>query len=286
MSLYPPDGLEAMKQRIISRASLPQLLVVAACLGMAGCATVSTDGRSRIIDMPLASTHADISFTVTTGSRWSEACKEKAGCTTQADADAATRFALQVEQVAAVLQKGAETLYPDLAQRVPDLVDSRFDVYIVDGDQPGSASSANGRIALNAALGVRQPYDDWVAFVIAREMGHVIARHHEENSAAGLATSVIMNVLLPGSSLLKTLISAGGSEIAAKSQRDVQALEADAIALELLQAAGFRLRDISLALRIEPALLDEGPWSTSFRESSINVLAALRRSAFAVAALR
>jgi len=97
---------------------------------------------------------------------------------------------------------------------------------------------------------------------------------------------VIMNILIPGSSLLKTLISAGGSEIAAKSQRDVQALEADAIALELLQAAGFRLRDISLALRIEPPLLDEGSWSKSFRESSGNVLAALRLAEFSVAALR
>jgi hypothetical protein len=286
MSLYPSGGLEAMTKRIMSRAGIPQLLVAAACVGMAGCATVSTDGRARIVDLPLASTHADISFTVTTGSRWSDACKEKPDCPLQADKDAATRFALQVEQVAVALQKGAVSLYPDLAQRVPDLVDGRFDVYIVEGNQPGSASSANGRIALNAALGVRQPYDDWMAFVIAREMGHVIARHHEENSAAGIATSVIMNILIPGSSLLKTLISAGGSEIAAKSQRDVQALEADAIALELLQAAGFRLRDISLALRIEPPLLDEGSWSSSFRESAGNVLAALRRSEFAVAALR
>jgi|APLak6261671648_1056085.scaffolds.fasta_scaffold01356_2 hypothetical protein len=286
MSLYPPDGLEAMTTWIMSRAGIPQLLAVVACLGMAGCATVSTDGRARIVDMPLASTHADISFSVTTGSRWSDTCKDKPGCPLQAEEDAATRFGLQVEQVAAVLQKGAVSLYPDLAQRVPDLVDGRFDVYIVEGNQPGSASSANGRIALNAALGVRQPYDDWVAFVIAREMGHVIARHHEENSAAGIATSVIMNILIPGSSLLKTLISAGGSEIAAKSQRDVQALEADAIALELLQAAGFRLRDISLALRIEPPSLDDGSWSKSFRESSDNVLAALRRAEFAVAAMR
>ena len=196
------------------------------------------------------------------------------------------RFPLQVERIAGVLQKGAESLYPDLAQRVPDLVDGRFDVYIVEGDQPGSASSANGRIALNAALGARQPYDDWMAFVIAREMGHVIARHHEENSAAGIATSVIMNVLIPGSSLLKALISAGGSEIAAKSQRGVQALEADAIAFELLQAAGFRLRNIYLTLLIEPALLDDGSWSEGLRVSSGRLLAEVRRSEFSVATAR
>ena len=196
------------------------------------------------------------------------------------------RFPLQVERIAGVLQKGAESLYPDLAQRVPELADSRFDVYIVEGDQPGSASSANGRIALNAALGARQPYDDWMAFVIAREMGHVIARHHEENSAAGIATSVIMNVLIPGSSLLKALISAGGSEIAAKSQRGVQALEADAIAFELLQAAGFRLRNIYLTLLIEPALLDDGSWSEGLRVSSGRLLAEVRRSEFSVATAR
>ena len=286
MSLYLPDDLEAMKKRIMSRAGIPQLLVVVACLVMGGCATVSTEGRARIADLPLASTHADIAFTMTTGSRRSAACEETAACPTQAERDAAVGFALQVERVAGVLQKGAESLYPDLAQRVPELVDRRFDVYIVDGDQPGSASSTNGRIALNAALGARQRYDDWVAFVIAREMGHVIAHHHEENSSASIATSVIMNVLIPGSSLLKTLISAGGSGIAAKSQREAQALEADAIALELLQAAGFRMRDVYLALRIEPALLDDGSWSKSFRDSSANLLAAFRRSEFAVAAAR
>jgi Zn-dependent protease with chaperone function len=58
----------------------------------------------------------------------------------------------------------------------------------VTGDEAGSASSANGRIALNAALGKLAPYDEWLAFVIARKMGHVIARHHEENSAASMAT--------------------------------------------------------------------------------------------------
>lgn len=217
----------------MSRARLPRLLVAAvACLGIAGCATVQTEGRARMIDMPLASTHADIAFTMTTGSRHSAGCDGSVNCPAAADTEAAARFAVQVRRVAGSLQTGARHLYPDLAQRVPGLVDSRFDVYVVDGDELGSVSSANGRIALNAAFGVRLPYDDWMAFVIAREMGHVIARHHEENSAAGIATSVIMNILIPGSSLLKTLMSAGGSEIAAQSKRDVQGMEADAIAYQ------------------------------------------------------
>lgn len=262
------------------------MLVAAACLGMAGCASNPSDERSRMLDMPLASTHADITFTMTSGARQSVVCDPGEACRSEVDGDGAIRFGLQVERVAGVLQAGAQRLYPDLALRVPGLVDSRFDVYVVAGEEPGSDSSANGRIALNAALGARRPYDDWLAFVIAREMGHVIARHHEENSSAGIATSVIMNILIPGSGLLKGLISAGGSGIAAKSQRDVQAREADAIALELLEAAGFHLRDIYLTLIIEPLSLGDSAWSRRFRTSSELLLAQVRRSEFAFAVVK
>ena len=186
------------------------------------------------------------------------------------------RFNRQVQRVADALQTGVQRLYPDLAERVPGLVDSRFDVYIVDGNDPGSASSTNGRIALNASLGTWMPYDDWLAFVIAREMGHVIARHHDENSTASIATSVIMNIVIPGSGLLKSAMSFGGSGIAAASKRDVQALEADAIARSLLTASGFSLREVSLSLLVAPSLGDDGQWSASLRRSSDNLLAELR----------
>jgi hypothetical protein len=86
--------------------------------------------------------------------------------------------------------------------------------------------------------------------------------------------------------LLKSLLSAGGSGIAAGSQRDVQAHEADAIALELLKASGFRLRDLYLTLLIDPVVLDNGAWSKIFKASSDQLLAEFRRSEFAVAAVR
>lgn len=240
--------------------------------------------RVRMIDLPLASLHSDIGFTMSAGSRLDSGCKEAGDCRARAEPDAALRFSLQVEQVAAALQSGAREAYPDLAQRVPGLLDNRFDVYVVVGDEPGSASSANGRIALNSALGQLAPYDEWLAFVIAREMGHVIARHHEENSAASIATSLILNLLLPGSSLLKSAISAGGAGIAASSKRVVQAPEADAIALELLAASGFQLEDVALALRTGVVPAGDAVWPQSFRTSSSNLLAEARRAAAEVAA--
>lgn len=241
-----------------------------AYLGLAGCATAPADNRSRMVGIPLAATHANIGFAMTTGTRPRVACGEAMPCPMQTDNDAAARFVMQVERVAGALQTGLPGLHPDLAQRVPELTGKRFEVYVVEDDEPGSASSADGRIALNSALGVGQPYDDWLAFVIAREMGHVIARHHEENSAASIVTSVIMNLIIPGSSLLKSALSAGGSKMAAISKREVQAAEADAIALDLLNAAGFRQQDVSLSLRIAPAISDDSQWSRSFRTSAGN----------------
>ncbi len=266
--------------------SAPLLVIATALFGMAGCATVPADERARMVDLPLASTHADLSFSISTGSRQSAKCDGDAACLALANSEPVLRFAQQVQRVAGALQTGVQSLYPNLDQQVPGLLGKGFDVYVVDGEEPGSASSANGRIALNASLGTAQPYDEWLAFVIAREMGHVIARHHEENSAASLTTSLILNIILPGSGWLKSAISAGGSGIAAKSKQDVQALEADAIALKLLMASGFRLGDVSLALRAAPLQSDEGLWSRNFKNSTESLLAEIRRQKYAVASLR
>jgi hypothetical protein len=256
------------------------IVVAAASVGMAGCATAPVGDRERTAGLPLAAAHSDISFMLTTGSRQRAACAEKSACANRGDAVASTLtpFAAQVQRVADVLQYGARDLYPDLAQRIPGLANSGFDVYVVARDEPGSVSSASGRIALNAALGVLQPYDDWLAFVIAREMGHVIARHHEENSSVSIAASVVLNILIPGSGLLKSAASAIGSELAVSSKRDQQAREADAIAVNVLQAAGYRLHDVALSLAIAPAGLDGGSWSQGFRKSSDKLIAGLRNS--------
>jgi len=270
---------------MIALARRPCFFVAAACLGMAGCASGPTGERARIVEIPLVSAYSDIAFTVTSGARQGASCIDDSACPSDAPSASAVRFARQVQRIAAVLQSGAQQLYPDLALRVPGLIDSRFDVYVVEGDEAGSASSANGRIALNAALGTWQPFDEWVAFVIAREMGHVIARHHAENSAASIAMSVILNLILPGSGLLKSAVSAGGSGMAAASKRDVQALEADAIALSLLKAGGFGLHEVSLSLLIAPVAPEQSTWSKDFRRSSDDLLAEVRKAELAIASV-
>lgn len=280
-----PDGLKwHAGLPIMSPAQVKVVLVAAACLGIASCMTVPAEDRARLFDSPLVSAHSEIAFAITTGSRQGERCGAEASCPTPAEAAAAMSFARQVQRVSDALQVGARYLYPDLQRRAPGLVAGRFEVYVVDGEEPGSASSANGKIALNAGFAAWQPYDDWLAFVIAREMGHVIGRHHEENSVASIAASVLLNVFIPGSSFMKSAISAGGAGIAARSKAGVQARAADTIALSLLKAAGFRLRNVSIALLTAPVVLDGGEWSNNFRASSDYLLAEARRTEFAVAA--
>ena len=256
------------------RRRFPQLLVVVAYVGMLYCTSAQADDRTRVVTLPLASTYSDIVFSITTGERQGGNCKQDGDCANSSKGDAVGRFALQVTRVAAILQEEAMHLYPGLAERLPGESENRFDVYVVEDTEPSSTSSANGRIALSTALGAWQPYDDWLAFVIAREMGHVIANHHEENSSAGIVTSVIMNLLIPGSSLLKSALSAGGSRVASKSQQSVQIQEADAIALRLLSGAGYRLRDVSLSLTVAPTMQGNDQWSRDFRTSSANLVAA------------
>ncbi|MBI2278088.1 MAG: M48 family metalloprotease [Dechloromonas sp.] len=248
--------------------------MVAILISMAGCTTAPFGERTRIIDVPLAAAQSDIEFSITSGSRADLLCSEDSACASEAEGGGLRLFVLDVERIARALQKEALLRYPDLAWCSPRTDGGCFDVYIVEGDAPGSSSSANGRIALSAGLGQWRSHEGVLAFVIAREMGHVVARHHKERSSISIVTSVLLNLLLPGSGLLKSLISTGGGRLMAVSNRDTQAKEADAIAFNLLKGAGFRLRDVSKSLLAMSGAVDETLWARDFGRSSNRLVAA------------
>lgn len=248
----------------------PALYVMASCLGLAGCAGNSPKTPRQLVDMPVASAYADATFTLNTYS-WRSVCTE--GDEQCLSGPVRERFTGQIRRVAGHLQKGAWKLYPDLAAQIPNVADGRFEIYAVEADGPGSASTADGRVALNSGLAHEAPDDAWLAFVIAREMGHVIARHPEENSVLGLLASLALNIVIPGSGLVKTAISAAGSTLAANSKQTVQAREADAIALRLLKVSGYPLRDVARSLQNAPPLPEDRSWARRFRKSSDSLLA-------------
>lgn len=247
--------------------------VVTGCLVAAGCTSVPTDRPRQLVDLPLASAYADAAFTLGNVS-WRELWCADGDC----QAAAEDRFEDQAKRVAERLQDGARTLYPDLGRRLPNVAAGRFEVFVVAADDAGSASTADGRIALNSALANGEPDDPWTAFVIAREMGHVIARHPEQKSLLSMATSAILNLVVPGSGLLKSAISAIGSVLAAHGKHQSQAGEADAIALRLLAASGFPLRDVARSLQGARPLPDDNRWTRSFAQSSAHLLAEARQA--------
>jgi len=214
----------------------------------------------------IAAMHANLKFSVLSAPR---------AANSEVD-DKALMLERQIQRVAAPLETAARGLFPAVMQRI-----GAFEPYVARAEQIETRSSATGKIAINRGLERLVPTDDWMAFVLAREMGHVLAGHHESNSTASIVTSVIMNLLLPGSSLIKSAISAAGSEIAASSNAPQQVREADEIAIRLLETAGYDLRAVALSLATGPsaAQMGEGTWSDKLGESSAQLIAKARPAA-------
>ncbi len=208
----------------------------------------------------LVAMHSDLKFSLATAAR------KVNDATTAA-------FEQQLRRISDGLSAASALLYPDAASRI-----GRFDVFIADSLQASASSSATGRIALSSGIWNMKPTDDWLALVVAREMGHVLAGHHDNNSTASLVTSVLMNLVLPGSGLIKSAISFAGSQVAATAGRERQIGEADEIAFKLLEATGYTPKSLALNLALGPsdAQLGASAWAEAFSTSSKALIARVR----------
>jgi len=161
-------------------------------------------------------------------------------------------FDQRVAQAGARLSEAAYRSHPDLAARVP-----AFEFLVADKADAGTASSAAGEIVILRPVGALALSDEALAFVMAREMGHVIGRHHEENTGFSLMTSIVTTLLAPAINVAKLLasVSSGatavsasaaltagsfaGSRMLIESYRPRQREEADEIALALMRELGY-----------------------------------------------
>lgn len=178
---------------------------------------------------------------------------------------ASAPFQEQVRRISAGLQSAARGLYPEQVKHI-----GAFDVYVGNSQDLSTMSSGTGKISINAGFAKLNPTDDWMAFVIAREMGHVVAGHHDNNAGASIVVSILMNFIVPGSGLIKSAISFAGSQFAAESGRDKQTKEADEVAIKLLEAAGYTKKSVVLNLRLNPLgeEVSGTSWAGAFRASS------------------
>lgn len=249
------------------------IFLVAMQIALAACTTTPIGERARIIEIPLAAVQSDVEFVIAKTSQPYLACAEDLSCLNKLRPMADETFEQEVARIAGMLQLAALKLYPDLGWCTAKATGGCFAVQVVADDAPGSSSSASGRIALNGGLERWQAHEEVLAFVIGREMGHVIARHHQERSSVSMVTSALLNLVIPGSGLLKSLLCTAGAQLAAASNRKVQAMEADAIASRLLKGAGYRLREVSSSLLVAPPLVDENTWSKGFGRSAMALIA-------------
>lgn len=260
------------------------IFLVAMQIALAACTTTPSGERSRIIEIPLAAVQSDLEFTIIKTSQPYLACAEDLSCLSKSRPVADETFEQEVARIAGMLQMAALMLYPDRGWCTAKASGGCFAVQVIADDEPGSSSSAGGRIALNGGLERWQAHDEVLAFVIGREMGHVIARHHQERSSVSMLTSALLNLVLPGSGLLKSLVCTAGAQLAAASNRKVQAMEADAIATRLLKGAGYRLREVSSSLLVVPPLAEENAWTKGFGRSAMVLIAEAEAAETKVAA--
>jgi Zn-dependent protease with chaperone function len=176
-----------------------QVLAMLAFSQLAGCSINPTTGRDQFLALPAAQrAQADLHFAVL--ARAQRLATPAPGIRVNGyaplpaapdqhciEAQQTAKFVRQVERVGAELSATTRGLAAELFQRI-----DAFQIEVYEDFNDGTGSSASARIALSSQLARIDPTDDVVAFLIAREMGHIIARHDEEDSGVRMAFSVLL----------------------------------------------------------------------------------------------
>lgn len=179
--------------------------------------------------------------------------------------------------------------HPDLHLRFP-----RFEFVVADKRDPGAASSSAGTVVLYRGIRTLELDDAALAFVLAREMSHIIDGHHDENVTTAILVGVAAQILFPilnlpalisgsaattaaATSAATTTVtttavasaaSFAGSRALRASFRPQQVIEAESMAMELLAAAGWDGREVADQLQAMPQPLSDSPaWTEELRDS-------------------
>ncbi|MRR10604.1 hypothetical protein EG831_11150, partial [bacterium] len=195
------------------------------------------------------------------------------------ECEAQSVFRQQVRRVSRRLSDSAFVLYPELRKRFPT-----FYYSVPAKKEQGTLSTASGGIVVLDGLRDFELNDAALAFFMAREMGHVVSRHHEENSTTSIVVSIAAQLLFPVANLIRgaaalplsgTLVTAtttaasiAGSRVLKSAYRPEQCREADMVAFRILSQAGWEATEIADALNaLAPKLVKDAGWAEEFRGS-------------------
>ncbi|MEW6164535.1 MAG: M48 family metalloprotease [Pseudomonadota bacterium] len=253
---------------MVSRAA-PAL----AALWLAGCAATGELDRARLVAPgEVGAVYSEVELQTALALTADAPC-QPGGC---AEAEA---FGARVLRLGEWLGMTATGLAIERGIEVPG-----FSVVVPGKDDIGTLSSAAGSVIVFDGVRGLELEDPALAFLIAREMGHVIARHHEENSGNSIAVSVIVSLLFPvagllqgaeavyaasavNSSIVTTAASYAGSRALRSLYEDDQRREADEHALLILVRAGWTPHEVAAALREAAPRLHGDGWLAELRAS-------------------
>jgi Zn-dependent protease with chaperone function len=250
-------------------------------LAALGCATPTHEGRQQIVaPRPVSEVYSevDLRFTMVTTPDLPNNC-------IWSECELRVEFDQRVARLGARLAQATAELYPDTARHV-----KRFEFLIADKAEAAITSTADGRIVVFRPVGQFALRDEALAFLLAREMGHVIARHHDENVGTGLLFSALAHVLLPATALVRafaeilpvanatftassaatasvTAASLAGSQLVVAAYRPMQLEEADVIAQRLLAQIGIEPGAVTRAFPMHRLPATDSRWMQALRDS-------------------
>jgi predicted Zn-dependent protease len=264
---------------------------ILACSLLGACST-SPYGRSQlIVPQSVSAVYSEVNMrlTLVTTADAKYQCAES-------ECDASKEFELRIARLGERLADKAFEFYPDLRERI-----GRFEFVIVDKAEPGTTSNASGTVVIFSGTRALELADPALAFVLAREMGHVIGRHHDENTATKIIVSVLAQVLLPvsgvfrnfallpgassaaaaasattatvstGSAAAATAASFLGAKAVIASYWPQQLAEADSVGLAVLARTGYEPQETADALAVAVPRLNQSSWPQDLRASSAHV---------------
>lgn len=256
----------------MARISLIPLFLL--ILLLAGCAT-SDKGRPQLLASDdIGAIYSDL------GLRTRLVIAADKDCSSD-ECEATAIFRRQVGEAGERLAKAAYAAYPELEQRVP-----RFEFSVPTKQELGTLSNTKGSVIVFSAMSELGMDEAALNFVVAREMGHIIGRHHQENTGLSIAVSVVAQLIFPMANIIRgaaaalpatTSIAATtsaasmlGTRILHSVYRQDQVDEADTIAFKLLRQTGWDLEEIVRSVdSMTPKLaqIGDGGWVSEFKQS-------------------
>jgi hypothetical protein len=270
-------------------------IVVTLCAALQACST-SPYGRAQLtVPQPVSSVYSEVNMRLQLVTTFDA----KTQCA-ESECDASKAFDLRVASLGEILSAKAFELYPEARERI-----GQFEFVIAEKAEPGTTSNAGGTVVIFGGTRALDLSDAALAFVLAREMGHVIASHHNENTATKIIIGILAQVLLPVTGIVRSLAlipgassaaaatattasaTAGGSAAAVTATATAasflgskavisaywpkQLEEADSVALTVMARTGFSPQDTADALAAVEARFGDGSWLQDLRASSEHV---------------